>query len=175
MGRGWLQIVPATSSSVGGTCSQDDKGDDEEGGCHTSDKRQCRLVHLEPHLRSLPCSNALLVKQCVCVPWLGKASRVAKPPTMDPEENLFWAAASIPAAPPAQHHQQDQQQQQQQQEQRPKRFPCPQPGCHKRFTRMEHMQRHALNHTAGEATCPRCHAHFKRPDLLGTYVQCMAQ
>lgn len=29
------------------------------------------------------------------------------------------------------------------------------------------MQRHALNHTVGESTCPRCNAHFKRPDLLG--------
>lgn len=50
----------------------------------------------------------------------------------------------------------------------PKRFECTHPGCKKRFTRMEHMQRHALNHTAGESTCRRCNAHFKRPDLLGT-------
>lgn len=56
------------------------------------------------------------------------------------------------------------------QQMRPKRFQCTQPGCDKRFTRMEHMQRHALNHTAGESTCPRCNAHFKRPDLLGTIV-----
>lgn len=50
---------------------------------------------------------------------------------------------------------------------KPKRFQCTHAGCSKRFTRMEHMQRHALNHTTGESTCPRCHAHFKRPDLLG--------
>lgn len=50
-----------------------------------------------------------------------------------------------------------------------KRFECTHPGCNKRFTRMEHMQRHALNHTVGESTCPRCSAHFKRPDLLGRH------
>lgn len=48
----------------------------------------------------------------------------------------------------------------------PKRFKCSYIGCEKKFTRMEHMQRHALNHTVGESTCPRCNAHFKRPDLL---------
>lgn len=49
----------------------------------------------------------------------------------------------------------------------PKKFVCSHFGCKKRFTRMEHMQRHALNHTVGSSTCPRCNAHFKRPDLLG--------
>lgn len=49
----------------------------------------------------------------------------------------------------------------------PKRFECTHPGCNKRFTRMEHMQRHSLNHTAGDSACPRCSATFKRPDLLG--------
>lgn len=52
--------------------------------------------------------------------------------------------------------------------QSPKRFECTHPGCNKRFTRLEHMQRHALNHSgAGDFTCSRCSAHFKRPDLLG--------
>lgn len=49
-----------------------------------------------------------------------------------------------------------------------KRFECTQAGCNKRFTRLEHMQRHALNHSgAGDFTCSRCSAHFRRPDLLG--------
>lgn len=52
--------------------------------------------------------------------------------------------------------------------QSPKRFECTHTGCNKRFTRLEHMQRHALNHSgAGDFTCSRCSAHFKRPDLLG--------
>jgi hypothetical protein len=52
--------------------------------------------------------------------------------------------------------------------QSPKRFECTHDGCNKRFTRLEHMQRHALNHSgAGDFTCPRCSAHFRRPDLLG--------
>jgi hypothetical protein len=44
---------------------------------------------------------------------------------------------------------------------------CKHDGCGKRFTRLEHLNRHALNHQAGDATCSRCRAHFKRPDLLG--------
>lgn len=49
-----------------------------------------------------------------------------------------------------------------------KRFECTHEGCSKRFTRLEHMQRHALNHSgAGDFTCSRCSAHFRRPDLLG--------
>lgn len=44
---------------------------------------------------------------------------------------------------------------------------CRHSGCGKRFTRLEHLNRHALNHKAGDATCSRCRAHFKRPDLLG--------
>lgn len=49
-----------------------------------------------------------------------------------------------------------------------KRFECTHTGCNKRFTRLEHMQRHALNHSeAGDFTCSRCSAHFRRPDLLG--------
>lgn len=48
-----------------------------------------------------------------------------------------------------------------------KKFGCTHQGCNKRFTRMEHMQRHALNHTAVDSTCPRCNVVFKRPDLLG--------
>ncbi|KUI59144.1 Zinc finger protein klf1 [Cytospora mali] len=54
--------------------------------------------------------------------------------------------------------------------QNPKRFQCTHPGCNKRFTRMEHMQRHSLNHTAGDSACPRCSATFKRPDLLDRHM-----
>jgi uncharacterized Zn-finger protein len=49
-------------------------------------------------------------------------------------------------------------------------FVCTHAGCTKRFTRAEHLQRHALNHTSGSSTCPRCRAHFKRPDLLGEFT-----
>ena len=60
----------------------------------------------------------------------------------------------------------------QQQQQPPRTDPakayvCRHNGCAKSFTRLEHLNRHALNHTAGQATCQRCRAHFKRPDLLG--------
>lgn len=51
-----------------------------------------------------------------------------------------------------------------------KKFECTHPGCKKRFTRMEHMQRHALNHAAVDSTCPRCLAVFKRADLLGRAI-----
>ncbi|KAI0096251.1 fungal-specific transcription factor domain-containing protein [Nemania sp. FL0031] len=51
-----------------------------------------------------------------------------------------------------------------------KRFACTHPGCNKRFTRAEHVQRHALNHTAGQYTCLDCRAHFKRPDLLKRHM-----
>ncbi|KAI0412743.1 fungal-specific transcription factor domain-containing protein [Xylaria grammica] len=51
-----------------------------------------------------------------------------------------------------------------------KRFSCTHPGCNKRFTRAEHVQRHALNHTAGQYTCLDCRAHFKRPDLLKRHM-----
>ncbi|KAI3320989.1 hypothetical protein HD806DRAFT_504190 [Xylariaceae sp. AK1471] len=51
-----------------------------------------------------------------------------------------------------------------------KRFACSHPGCDKRFTRAEHVQRHALNHTTGQYTCLDCRAHFKRPDLLKRHV-----
>ncbi|POS74781.1 hypothetical protein DHEL01_v206823 [Diaporthe helianthi] len=55
--------------------------------------------------------------------------------------------------------------------QSPKRFGCSHEGCNKRFTRLEHMQRHALNHSgAGDYTCPRCSAHFRRPDLLDRHM-----
>ncbi|CAK7215361.1 hypothetical protein SBRCBS47491_002458 [Sporothrix bragantina] len=53
----------------------------------------------------------------------------------------------------------------------PKNFVCRRDGCNKRFTRDEHLQRHALNHTAGDYTCARCRAHFKRPDLLERHLQ----
>lgn len=48
-----------------------------------------------------------------------------------------------------------------------KGYVCKQDGCGKRFTRLEHLNRHALNHKPGDATCSRCRAHFKRRDLLG--------
>ncbi|KAF9877012.1 C2H2 finger domain transcription factor [Colletotrichum karsti] len=51
-----------------------------------------------------------------------------------------------------------------------KSFVCPQQGCNKRFTRAEHMQRHALNHQPGGLTCDICRAHFKRPDLLKRHM-----
>ncbi|KAM5355164.1 hypothetical protein ACJ41O_001810 [Fusarium nematophilum] len=51
-----------------------------------------------------------------------------------------------------------------------KSFACKHDGCGKRFTRLEHLNRHALNHTAGTSTCPRCRAHFKRPDLLARHM-----
>ncbi|KAF7563752.1 hypothetical protein G7046_g400 [Stylonectria norvegica] len=51
-----------------------------------------------------------------------------------------------------------------------KNFACDHDGCGKRFTRLEHLNRHALNHTAGQATCSRCRAHFKRPDLLARHM-----
>lgn len=47
-----------------------------------------------------------------------------------------------------------------------KSFECTHPGCSKKFTRSEHLQRHALNHLPGGSSCDICRAHFKRPDLL---------
>ncbi|CAK7269934.1 hypothetical protein SEPCBS57363_003848 [Sporothrix epigloea] len=56
--------------------------------------------------------------------------------------------------------------------QKPSRqFFCRREGCSKVFTREEHLQRHALNHTAGEYTCTRCRAHFKRSDLLDRHLE----
>ncbi|KAM5349671.1 hypothetical protein ACJ41O_006176 [Fusarium nematophilum] len=49
-------------------------------------------------------------------------------------------------------------------------FECTHPGCSKRFTRAEHLQRHALNHQPGGSACPKCRAHFKRPDLLKRHM-----
>ncbi|KAI8711589.1 C2H2-type domain-containing protein [Fusarium sp. LHS14.1] len=51
-----------------------------------------------------------------------------------------------------------------------KSFVCEHPGCTKRFTRAEHLQRHALNHLPGGSACPKCRAHFKRPDLLKRHM-----
>ncbi|KAH0429874.1 C2H2 finger domain transcription factor [Colletotrichum camelliae] len=51
-----------------------------------------------------------------------------------------------------------------------KTFTCSHPGCSKRFTRAEHMQRHALNHQPGGLSCDLCSAHFKRPDLLKRHM-----
>ncbi|KAF4955475.1 hypothetical protein FSARC_11842 [Fusarium sarcochroum] len=52
-----------------------------------------------------------------------------------------------------------------------KSFECTHPGCTKRFTRAEHLQRHALNHQPGGSSCDLCHAHFKRPDLLRRHME----
>jgi len=50
-----------------------------------------------------------------------------------------------------------------------KNHACQYPGCGKRFTRAEHLRRHALNHEQPRNgfTCERCSVHFQRPDLLG--------
>ncbi|KAK7224321.1 hypothetical protein V2G26_012324 [Clonostachys chloroleuca] len=52
-----------------------------------------------------------------------------------------------------------------------KSFVCSHPGCAKRFTRAEHLQRHALNHAPGGLACELCRAHFKRPDLLKRHME----
>uniref|UniRef100_A0A0C4DIW1 C2H2-type domain-containing protein n=1 Tax=Fusarium oxysporum (strain Fo5176) TaxID=660025 RepID=A0A0C4DIW1_FUSOF len=41
----------------------------------------------------------------------------------------------------------------------------------KKFTRSEHLQRHALNHLPGGSSCDICRAHFKRPDLLRRHME----
>ncbi|OKL64427.1 hypothetical protein UA08_00851 [Talaromyces atroroseus] len=43
---------------------------------------------------------------------------------------------------------------------------CTVPGCGKAFTRVSHLQRHALNHTEVKWHCHRCDTFFKRIDLL---------
>ncbi|ODH48140.1 hypothetical protein GX48_05735 [Paracoccidioides brasiliensis] len=47
---------------------------------------------------------------------------------------------------------------------------CSYSGCNKRFTRAEHLRRHALNHKNEDNTCERCGVHFNRPDLLGRHL-----
>ncbi|KAF4452201.1 hypothetical protein F53441_4940 [Fusarium austroafricanum] len=59
----------------------------------------------------------------------------------------------------------------QQASQSDKSFECTHPGCSKRFTRAEHLQRHALNHLPGGSSCDICRAHFKRPDLLRRHME----
>ncbi|KAI1373300.1 fungal-specific transcription factor domain-containing protein [Hypoxylon crocopeplum] len=49
-------------------------------------------------------------------------------------------------------------------------FTCTYNGCGKSFSRSEHLHRHQKNHTDGDATCPRCRAHFKRQDLLERHM-----
>ncbi|KAI1099657.1 fungal-specific transcription factor domain-containing protein [Jackrogersella minutella] len=49
-------------------------------------------------------------------------------------------------------------------------FICNHDGCGKSFSRSEHLHRHEKNHTDGNATCPRCRAHFKRQDLLERHM-----
>ncbi|KAF2146659.1 uncharacterized protein K452DRAFT_323781 [Aplosporella prunicola CBS 121167] len=51
-----------------------------------------------------------------------------------------------------------------------KKFACQYDSCGRSFTRSEHLQRHLLNHTAGQSTCERCRAHFKRRDLLERHM-----
>ncbi|KAI0376089.1 fungal-specific transcription factor domain-containing protein [Hypomontagnella monticulosa] len=51
-----------------------------------------------------------------------------------------------------------------------KLFTCTYDGCGKSFSRSEHLHRHQKNHTDGDATCPRCRAHFKRQDLLERHM-----
>jgi hypothetical protein len=51
-----------------------------------------------------------------------------------------------------------------------KKYVCKYEGCTKAFTRSDHLQRHSLNHTAGQSTCPRCSVHFNRPDLLERHL-----
>ncbi|KAF2148167.1 hypothetical protein K461DRAFT_325084 [Myriangium duriaei CBS 260.36] len=52
-----------------------------------------------------------------------------------------------------------------------KKHVCGEPGCGKSFTRSDHLQRHALNHSQGNSTCPRCSVHFKRQDLLERHLE----
>ncbi|KAI1765414.1 fungal-specific transcription factor domain-containing protein [Hypoxylon sp. FL1150] len=49
-------------------------------------------------------------------------------------------------------------------------FVCTHDGCGKSFSRSEHLHRHQKNHSDGDATCPRCRAHFKRQDLLERHM-----
>lgn len=51
----------------------------------------------------------------------------------------------------------------------PKSHACQIEGCGKKFTRAEHLRRHALNHEVDDNSCDRCSVHFSRPDLLGKY------
>ncbi|KAH7351226.1 fungal-specific transcription factor domain-containing protein [Rhexocercosporidium sp. MPI-PUGE-AT-0058] len=53
-----------------------------------------------------------------------------------------------------------------------KEFRCTFGSCTKSFSRAEHLHRHALNHdeTKGVNTCERCHAVFKRKDLLDRHT-----
>lgn len=51
-----------------------------------------------------------------------------------------------------------------------KKHVCKYEGCNKSFTRSDHLQRHSLNHTTGQSTCPRCSVHFNRPDLLDRHL-----
>lgn len=52
---------------------------------------------------------------------------------------------------------------------RGKQHICPEQGCKKTFSRAEHLQRHALNHTPQDLTCNLCSTGFKRKDLLGKH------
>ncbi|KAJ5670290.1 uncharacterized protein N7477_005653 [Penicillium maclennaniae] len=49
---------------------------------------------------------------------------------------------------------------------------CLYPACGKRFTRAEHLRRHALNHEQSRNgfTCERCAVHFQRHDLLARHM-----
>ncbi|KAK6438941.1 hypothetical protein LTR95_004858 [Oleoguttula sp. CCFEE 5521] len=54
--------------------------------------------------------------------------------------------------------------------QRGKMHVCNWDGCGKIFQRSDHLQRHTLNHTTRDSTCPRCSAHFKRRDLRDRHL-----
>ncbi|WRT68113.1 uncharacterized protein IL334_005088 [Kwoniella shivajii] len=48
----------------------------------------------------------------------------------------------------------------------PSSFKCVHHGCSKTFTRKDHLQRHAANHSTETFNCVKCHRPFKRLDLL---------
>lgn len=55
----------------------------------------------------------------------------------------------------------------------PKRFCCQHPGCDKRYSRAEHLQRHALNHSSTplyRCETPGCGQKFVRQDLFDRHV-----
>ncbi|RYP60440.1 hypothetical protein DL770_009996 [Monosporascus sp. CRB-9-2] len=54
----------------------------------------------------------------------------------------------------------------------PQKFHCTWPGCDKKYSRAEHLQRHQLNHEPKEiyrCDVPECNQMFVRPDLLARH------